>query len=171
MVQDSPFFDYLPWIFTLPYMNCMTQLLKISYQMCRGLMLLEDYRALTAIVVEPGRAHLNNFSSGKLESCHHCIIGSSKGFSSFRFEPIADLGSWIWICYWQQRWVNSWEFWCQSTLCDLYTSGGVEGWTRMPSPHGDAPVALEKNAIDPKNPFVHNLHLGALQVRDAIRNT
>jgi len=36
----------------------------------------------------------------------------------------------------------------------------------MPSPHGDAPGSLEKNTselIDPSNPFVHKLHLGAVQ--------
>jgi len=36
----------------------------------------------------------------------------------------------------------------------------------MASPHGEAPVSLEKNSsesIDPSNPFVHKLHLGAVQ--------
>jgi len=36
----------------------------------------------------------------------------------------------------------------------------------MPSPHGDAPGSLEKSTselIDPSNPFVHKLHLGAVQ--------
>ena len=143
--------------------------MHFSYQICWGLMLREDYRALGAIVVEPGRALLNNFNSEKLETCHHCCLDHlSKIFSS---SELSQSLTWSLAsgCYWQQRWEDSWEFWSsQSTRCDLCTFSRVEGFTRMPSPHGDAPGSLEKNTselIDPSNPFVHKLHLGAVQVR------
>ena len=84
--------------------------MHFSYQHCLGLMLREDYRALAAVIVEPGRALLNNFNSEKLETCHHCcldhprkIFSSSESSQSLSWS----LGS---GCHWQQRWGDSWEF-------------------------------------------------------------
>lgn len=37
--------------------------------------------ALAVIVVEPGRAHLNNFNSEKLETCHHRCLDHQRFFS------------------------------------------------------------------------------------------
>ena len=70
--------------------------MHFSYQHCLGLMLREDYRALAAVIVEPGRALLNNFNSEKLETCHHCCLDHQRNtFFLLRIEPIADLVSWI----------------------------------------------------------------------------
>ena len=121
--------------------------------------------ALAVIVVEPGRAHLNNFNSEKLETCHHRCLDHQRFFSL-------------------QNWANRWPDLLDPDATDSRDGGIVgsfgakvhgvtfsreEGWTRMPSPHGDAPVSLEKNTIDPSNPFVHKLHLGALQVRTPLK--
>lgn len=117
---------------------------------------------------------LNNFCSEKLEICHHrCLDYRRTIFSPRRITQTDILVTWIRMQLtsgqWPERWGDSERLWCQkSTCCDLYTKCRLGGWTRMTSPHGELSAPLEEGStesIDPSNPFVHKLHLGALQVR------